>query len=127
MGASASEGVKVVVTGGRKYTDIGAIFRALDRFHQEHAIARLAHGNANGADKIAGVWASDRGIAFKRYPVPKEEWDLYGPGAGPRRNERMLQEEQPDWVIAFPGGTGTADCCTRATKMLIPIYRPIKS
>jgi hypothetical protein len=39
---------------------------------------------------------------------------LYNAAAGGIRNQRMLDEEKPNLVVAFPGGNGTADMCRRA-------------
>lgn len=35
----------------------------------------------------------------------------------------MLDEGQPDCVIAFPGGEGTADMVNRATKAGVPVHK----
>ena len=34
--------------------------------------------------------------------------------AGPKRNQRMIDEGKPDLVVAFPGGKGTEDMKRRA-------------
>ncbi len=44
------------------------------------------------------------------------DWDKFGKGAGPIRNQQMIDEGKPDLVVAFPGGTGTADMVKRAKK-----------
>lgn len=36
------------------------------------------------------------------------KWKMYGRSAGAIRNAVMLSEFQPDIVVAFPGGRGTA-------------------
>jgi hypothetical protein len=43
-------------------------------------------------------------------------WPSQGDGraAGPRRNQRMLEDFRPDLVVAFPGGRGTAYMVRRA-------------
>lgn len=50
-------------------------------------------------------------IEERRYPA---QWSLHGRSAGPRRNQRMLDEGRPDLVLAFPGARGTADLVRRA-------------
>lgn len=59
-----------------------------------------------GADAMADKWARDHIIACRRYPA---DWKKYAMAAGHIRNEAMLIEGKPDWVIAFPGGAGTAN------------------
>lgn len=45
------------------------------------------------------------------YPA---NWLKYGRMAGAMRNQQMLDEEEVDLVVAFPGGKGTADMVRRA-------------
>ena len=44
----------------------------------------------------------------------------YNKLAGFTRNETMLKEEQPDLLVVFPGGPGTAHCRKTALKLGIP-------
>ena len=48
----------------------------------------------------------------------------HGKGAGPIRNQRMLDAGQPDLVVAFEGGRGTADMITRTKRAGIEILEP---
>lgn len=97
--------MKVLVCGGRDYSDSKGLYLVLDSFHKVTPISLLIHGAARGADQLAANWASSRGIPLEAYPA---DWSLHGRAAGPRRNEKMLYEGKPDKVIAFPGGRGTA-------------------
>lgn len=84
----------------------------------------VVHGGARGADTLAGKWAEGRGIPVRVYPA---DWNRYGKGAGPKRNQQMLDEADPDVVIAFfdlpfAVSKGTADMVTRAgngTRMVL--------
>jgi YspA, cpYpsA-related SLOG family len=108
--------MKIIVCGGRDFEDEAYVFGVLDAYLalQGRAVHLIAHGGARGADNLADKWATVRGIKVKQFPVPKREWDLYGKAAGPIRNKRMLEEVGPDVVIAFPGGSGTADMVKRS-------------
>lgn len=106
--------MKVIVTGGREYRDGALVRRVLSSFHSGQPIARLCEGGAGGADKHAKEWRDENGVPGKSYTVTPEEWRHYGKAAGPIRNGRMLREESPDVVIAFPGGRGTADMVKQA-------------
>lgn len=99
--------LRVLVCGGRDYTDG---YRVADVLSQLR-IEELAHGNARGADRLAGWWAASKGIRCRVYPA---DWRSHGKGAGPLRNARMLRDFEPDLVVAFPGGKGTADMVRRA-------------
>jgi hypothetical protein len=70
----------------------------------------LIHGAAPGADRLAAEIWQPQGGTIEAYPA---DWKAHGKGAGPIRNQRML-DAKPDIVIAFPGGSGTADMVRRA-------------
>ena len=93
--------MRVLVCGGRNYRDRDRVFQVLDSIEPSVVI----HGGARGADQLAGAWAKERQVSCKTYPA---QWDRYGKSAGFRRNEQMLNEGNPDLIIAFPGGNGTA-------------------
>lgn len=93
----------ILVCGGRNYADRAKVFKELNAIKKPF---HLIHGNAEGADMIAALWADQfgEGITVKAYPA---NWARWKRRAGPIRNWEMLQEGKPDLVIAFPGGTGT--------------------
>lgn len=101
--------MKVLVCGGRDYTDFEVIFDVLNLY--AFTASAVIHGGATGADTLAGEWANSHNITCRVY---KPDWNKYGNGAGPMRNQKMLDDEKPDLVIAFPGGKGTADMVKRA-------------
>lgn len=107
---------RLVVTGGRDYGDRDAVFRQLSACRASAARTGMTlvviHGDCpTGADHWASLWCQRTGVTERRY---RADWNRYGRSAGPRRNEEMLAREQPDMVLAFPGGRGTADCVRRA-------------
>lgn len=111
-------GLKIVVGGSRYLASREFVFSALDAIHEHTPIRRLAHGACSGADTIAAEWAKERGVDVMPYPA---DWPTHGRRAGPMRNGRMLREERPDVVVAFPGGTGTADLVKQAKRFNIRV------
>lgn len=103
--------MKVLVCGGRDYADELHVFDVLDELWRDRAVEQVIHGGASGADSLARRWANYREVPHVPYPA---DWMRYGPAAGPLRNQRMLDHAKPDLVVAFPGGTGTADMVRRA-------------
>ena len=103
---------KVLVCGGRDYHNKELLFRVLDASNASKPIDLIIHGAARGADMLAQAWADDRGVCCLQFAA---DWKTDGKAAGPIRNRKMLLEE-PDLVIAFPGGSGTADMVRRARK-----------
>jgi hypothetical protein len=102
---------RVLVCGGRDYADRDHIWNTLCAIDAECRIEVVIHGCATGVDSEGMIWAQTTG---KKHAPFKADWRNYGPGAGPMRNQRMLDEGKPDLVIAFPGGRGTADMVRRA-------------
>jgi len=98
--------VRLLVTGGRTYWDEEELYRVLDEIAEDRNISVLIHGDAAGADTLAGSWAEDRGIPIIAVPA---DWNRHGRRAGPIRNRLMLEQCSPDLVVAFPGGRGTRD------------------
>jgi hypothetical protein len=99
----------VLVCGSRGWTDETAIHRELEKLAPG---SRVIHGGARGADSIAGELARERGLEVVVYPA---DWHAHGKGAGPIRNQQMLDEGRPDFVWAFTLGTpGTADMLRRS-------------
>lgn len=76
-------------------------------------------GKAKGVDTVAIDWAISNWCGFVEYPA---QWDLYGKRAGYLRNQQMLDEGKPDYVIAFPGGKGTAMMIRIAEKAGVPVF-----
>jgi hypothetical protein len=93
--------------------DEAFVFASLANLHRMEPIARLAHGGATGADTLAGAWAAIAGVECVVY---KADWKAHGRAAGPIRNAKMLADENPDMVVAFPGGAGTASCVLLAQR-----------
>jgi len=109
--------MKLLVCGGRNFRDYDLLRETLDKIE---GTVELAHGGASGADSMAGTYASARGWDVS---VFQADWRTHGRAAGPKRNQRMLDEFKPDLVIAFPGGYGTADMVKRANKAGVFVQR----
>lgn len=103
--------MRVLVTGGRDYSDAEAVWYWLDVLNAENQIDYVIHGGASGADTLASDWADMNGITQR---VVFADWAAHGRAAGPMRNQAMLDSHFPTLVVAFPGGRGTADMVKRA-------------
>lgn len=105
--------MRVLVCGGRDYTDWRHVFAELDAIHNSDIgpITLIIEGGATGADRFAAGWALDNRVRSMRYVA---DWKRHGKRAGPVRNAQMLSKGKPDLVMAFPGGSGTADMAAKA-------------
>ena len=110
--------MKTVVTGGRDYTLTSEDLAFLDELATTLPITHLLTGAASGADADAEAWAARRGLSFTRVPA---DWKHYGRGAGPKRNAQLASLAEA--VIAFPGGRGTLDMVTQATRRNLSIFQ----
>lgn len=115
-------GLRILVCGGRDFAHRIACFAALERLHRQRGIDLLIHGDATGADELAGEWAEAEGIPVRRFPA---DWKALGKKAGPFRNAQMLVEGQPDGVVAFPGGSGTANMVNLARRAGVKVWEPM--
>ena len=122
--------MRILVCGGRDFTDYNFIRDNLNRIMKEKGCygvhgpidspdpITLIHGKAKGVDLLADKWAVHNYLRIEEFPA---EWDKHGRSAGSIRNSRMLRVGQPDIVIAFPGGKGTANMIAQARKVGIPV------
>lgn len=97
--------MKLLVCGGRDFTDSEFGFNRIEELHAKTPVTRLICGMARGGDAIGLAWARQHGIAVDEY---HPDWDRLGPSAGPIRNQQMLDEGKPDVVLGLPGQKGTA-------------------
>lgn len=120
---------KVLVCGSRDWTDRETIREWIRKLPKGSIVVHGNNGERDhrgvaikGADIIAGDEASAVDFEVRPYPA---SWKEYGDSAGPKRNQQMVDVEQPDVVIAFTEAlmrgkgtmtrpTGTTDCVMRA-------------
>lgn len=108
-----------LVCGGRAFLNHRTVARVLDRARESLDVVEIGTGGATGADRLAEEWARDRGVPFRVCPA---DWRKHGKAAGPIRNRLMLTLFEPDLVIAFPGGAGTADMVAAAKACGFPVF-----
>jgi len=125
--------IKLMVTGGRDYTNYDQVVRVLTPFVAQPVV--LIHGACNweqcqklpvekwvGADMLCERFAT---TGYMEWSVWRwfANWSSDGRSAGPKRNIRMIDGSQPHVVIGFPGGKGTLHACEYAYGKHIPVVR----
>lgn len=95
------ETVRLVIAGGRDYTDSDAAYKKIDRIVQTLPRGKMSEvcGMARGADEIGRKWAIRGGISVTSFPAL---WDRYGKSAGFVRNSVMANHGTH--LIAFWDG-----------------------
>lgn len=133
--------MRFAVTGGRKFADLQMVRTALS---QVPADAVLVYGAAPGLDRLAAAWwMANGGVVDSRpadwqgpcrpgckpghrrtydcAPIVDGEQVTYCPAAGVHRNQEMI-DSGVNFLIKFPGGTGTADMASRAETAGVTVY-----
>jgi YspA, cpYpsA-related SLOG family len=108
---------RLLVTGGRDFTDGDYVFRWLQLLQLRYQFRLLIHGGARGVDSLADCWARSNGVQPCRCDALWPYWRSRGSykAAGAIRNGDMLIL-QPHLVVAFPGHSGTANMLEQAEK-----------
>ena len=109
--------MKVLVCGSRNWFDEQTLWDWLDQLLPHPTM--IIHGDAPGADYLAGLWAKTSGIIEVKVPA---QWAAHGKAAGPMRNGEMLRLD-PDFVVAFPLGEsrGTKNMMMQARRLGVPV------
>lgn len=112
--------MKILVCGGRDFNDYEFATQCLNFLRAYLKSFTIIEGGARGADSLARKWAVENGVDFITVPA---DWNKHGKRAGPIRNQLML-DMNPNCVVAFEGGNGTAHMVTISRKKQIPVWEP---
>jgi hypothetical protein len=121
--------MKSILCGGRDAPPFTPAETAwLDAFAVEHALSLVVEGGAPGVETYGRVWAQRRGIEVVTFWANGVAW---GCEAERKRNRRMLDYLMLEGlsvgeavsVIAFPGGSGTAQMCLLAERAHVQVLR----
>lgn len=115
--------MRVLVCGPRDFTNEFYVFCVVAGLKKRYGPDTvIIEGEANGVDKFARKAAEKLGLAVDPYPA---DWSR-GAYAGPKRNREMLEEGEPDLVVAIGVGSGTSDMVNQSRAAgLIVIWRAI--
>lgn len=120
---------RILLTGSRDWADRAALRTALDKAlcaHRWNLI--VVHGGCGkGADALAAEWCretADQGVREETHPVWPADWRRFGNGAGPMRNQGMV-DAGADECFAFivSGSRGASHCAARAEAAGIPVRK----
>lgn len=140
---------RILVCGGRKYADYAALAAYMDQHYGPHSdgdhydisldlmiISGWNEIDKIGADALAARWAKKNDAQYRAFPAAwtdlshptrnirtRRDGTEYDALAGLRRNQQMLDVGEPTRVVAFPGGSGTADMIRRAERAGLVVDR----
>jgi len=107
--------MRVIVAGATAWSNAAAIRRELARLPAE---ATVIHGDAPGADLLAGMVAAQLGLAVEPMSKSKQDYARYRRAAWKGLNERMLASGAV-LVLAFHLSLASS----RGTRHLVEIAR----
>jgi len=108
----------LLICGGRFFNDYEALCAAMRELPFVPEI--IIEGGAKGADSLARSWASSNGVHWAEVPAL---WTNYYKAAGGLRNSAMLLLK-PDYCLAMPGNSGTADMVAKCKDNNITVWGP---
>jgi hypothetical protein len=105
--------MRVVVTGGREYTDAATVDREMQKVMRSANGRKIVfiNGGARGLDTLVKEWCEARGIPCITMFAPWKSH--YEKRSGTIRNQWMIDFGLPTFALVFPGGRGTADMLQR--------------
>jgi len=116
--------MKVLICGSRNYSNeflVRSVLTGL--FNNIDEPFSVIEGGATGADSYASRWADQKILDARPYMVEhlrfNADWNKYGKSAGPIRNQQMLEEGKPDFVIGFSDDIKNS----RGTKHMLTIAK----
>lgn len=114
---------RVLVTGSRHWYCLSIADRIVRKLTQRHGDVVIVHGAAPGVDSaFASAAEINSNVVQEPHPA---DWNSFGPGAGPRRNQEMV-DLGADICLAvhsdLTNSKGTKDCVRRAIKAGIPVW-----
>ena len=89
--------MRLLVCGAVEWDNRDVMWRRLGQL----APLVIGHGDARGADRLAGAWGRRRGIEVVEFPADWRPSGRFDRGAGKRRNVVMYEAFEPDLVAAF--------------------------
>jgi hypothetical protein len=109
----------IIVTGGAGFCDRARIYAELSATHNLYPITRMLVSDASKAEKIAAGWAGEMGIPVATFML---DYTMPRLDAVALRHQLMICQ-QPNLVLAFPGGASTADLINQSKLAEIKIVR----
>ena len=110
--------LRIIVCGGRNFTDSSMLSYVLWHVHERRGLAELVHGGQHGAEQMANRWAFEHGL---RRTEIRAEWRKYGGAKALMVRNRQMFELKPRGVIAFPGGANSRTVVQSARARGIPV------
>lgn len=77
---------RLIIAGSREFNDYARLSKVVSCLTRGWGNFEIVSGRCRGADRLGERYAREYGIPLKVFPA---EWERYGKGAGPIRNQEM--------------------------------------
>ena len=92
--------MKLIIAGGRNFTDYKKLCQICDNILQDQTNIEIVSGAYyKGADLLGEKYAAEKGFLLTKFSA---DWKRFGRAAGPKRNEQMAN--YADTLVAFWDG-----------------------
>lgn len=118
--------MKTIIAGGRDHVFTKRDFELLDQYRGILPITEVVSGCATGADRMGEIWAQSRKLPVTKFDPNSMDLSMNFAIRAKLRNQQMA--DYADALVAFPGGSGTADMIRRATeqKLVVIIVKDVE-
>lgn len=111
--------MRVIVAGSRSFTEADYPLVREVCLASGYWYSEVISGGAHGVDLLGERFAAEIGVPVRRMLA---DWDRYGRGAGPRRNEAMAKQANALVAVWDGASRGTADMIRRARSTGLLVY-----
>lgn len=105
----------IIVAGSRAGIDAAVVDAVLAYQHADEPITRVLHAGHDGVDQLAARWAIKNNIQVCLFPCHC--------AADGKPNMELWFHGNPELLLAFPGGPGTARMVERAEMCGVPVRK----
>jgi hypothetical protein len=104
--------LKIIIAGSRNFNNEKLLFQKCGSIISKNPVTEIISGNSKGADLLGEKFAIANSLSVTKF-IPN--WQLYGKGAGEKRNIEMAKHA--NGLIAFWDGK------SKGTKNMIEIAK----
>lgn len=108
----------IAISGSRSYNDYNTFCSILNNY--KHIVTSFQVGDATGVDSMTIRFCKENNIPYVSF---KADWKLYGKGAGPIRNQSIINGSSLLIAIPTHDSKGTLDAIKKAEKLSIRVHR----
>ena len=120
MDNTPPKGVRIIVCGGRDFTDNRMLSSVLWAVHERRSIAEVIHTGQRGCAQMANRWAFEHGVHRTEL---RADYKRYGEKRAPVIRNRKMLELRPSGIIVFSGSAEVHSLLAQALYGGVPVMQ----